>query len=784
MSMWSLRRLGHYAACLGVIGLPLMAHGEALPPPPAPGSVATEQDLPLHLELVINQHPTGRVVAVTRRAGHYLMVPADLGDMRLPERLKDDDLIDLTRLEGVEVAYDAPRQRLDVTLPSDWLPHQYLGESAAESTAALSSPGALFNYNLYASKAREGTTRSSLWHEARLFGMGGTWRTTGAFRRTLGEGHGGETDEGYLRYDTTWRYADQQRLLTYEAGDVITRPLGWTQAVRLGGIQVSRDFAIRPDLITYPLPAFSGTATVPTTLDLFVNGSRVERRDIDPGPFTLADIPTITGAGEATLITEDVQGRRVVTTLPFYATNELLRPGLSSFNASLGALRRRYGQRSFDYGEPAGSLSQRVGINDWLTLEGHAETADSLVLAGVGSTLGLWQAGTLELAYQHSEADLGSGDAHSLGYQYRGRRFSVGGRYERRGAGFVDLSDVAMYRTPEDTQTRAQLTASASLGEWGSVAGGYFDIDTGGTSRTRLVNLSYQRPLWRNAHLSLTANREIGDDWAGLLQVTVALGNGQGVASTGIERDAEGQAAQRLQYSRSAPLAGGWGWNLGVRHRDDRSTYRQADILRRGESATWRAGLHGSGDDDVYFSELSGSAVLMAGQGFLANEINDSFVVVSTDGEPEVPIRYENQVVGETDADGYLLVPWSTAYYPGKYEIDPLALPADIATPQVERRVAVESRSGYLLRFPLPRSTSASLQLVDADGKELPVGARVTVANGERSLVGWDGLIYLEALDGNTGLDVELPGGSRCRAEVTLPEGAEGRLRLGTVTCR
>lgn len=547
---------------------------------------------------------------------------------------------------------------------------------------------------------------------------------------------------------------------------------------------MSRDFSMRPDLITYPLPSFSDTAAVPSTLDLFVNGSRVGRHDLDPGPFTLADIPNISGAGEATVITEDAQGRRVVTTLPFYVTNELLRPGLSSFSASVGALRQHYGQRGFDYGELAGSVSHRSGITDWLTLAAHAEVSDSVKVAGIGSTLGLWRAGTLDLSYQYSDSELGKGSTYGVGYQYRGRDFNFGGRYERRSAGFFSLSDVGVLLPTRQARTSLQVTAGASLGRWGSIGAGYFDIDTDAAPRTRLWNLSYHRPLSRHTHLSLSANRSIGKGWAGLLQVTIALGNGQGVVSAGVEHDANGRAGQRMQYSRSAPLAGGWGWNLGMRRSDGQSLYRQADVVRRGQSATWRTGMYGSGDNDVYFGEISGSAVLMAGRGFLANEIGDSFVVVSTDGEPNVPVRYENQKVGQTDAAGYLLVPWGTAYYPGKYEMDPLGLPASITTTEIEKRVAVESHSGYLLRFPLQRNTSATLQLVDAHGSVLPVGSSVLSAEGERAAVGWDGLIYLKKINESTSLDVELPEGDRCRAKLNVPAGAEGRLNLGVAICR
>src|SRR5690606_310652 len=112
------------------------------------------------------------------------------------------------------------------------------------------------------------------------------------------------------------------------------------------------------------------------------------------------------------------------------------RPGLSSFSGSVGALRKNYGQRSFDYGELAGSASHRYGVNDWLTVGGHVELSSSVKTAGVGSTLGLWQLGTLELAYQQSSAKAGSGSSYSAGYQYRGRDVNFGGRYERRSAGF------------------------------------------------------------------------------------------------------------------------------------------------------------------------------------------------------------------------------------------------------------------------------------------------------------------------------------------------------------
>ena len=57
-------------------------------------------------------------------------------------------------------------------------------------------------------------------------------------------------------------------------------------------------------------------------------------------------MPYINGAGEATVVTTDAQGRQVVTSLPFYVSNTLLARGLSDFDLSVGRLRDDYGLRN------------------------------------------------------------------------------------------------------------------------------------------------------------------------------------------------------------------------------------------------------------------------------------------------------------------------------------------------------------------------------------------------------------------------------------------------------
>ncbi|KKX61287.1 hypothetical protein, partial [Vibrio parahaemolyticus] len=77
----------------------------------------------------------------------------------------------------------------------------------------------------------------------------------------------------------------------------------------------------------------------------------------------------------------------------------------------------------------------------------------------------------------------------------------------------------------------------------------------------------------------------------------------------------------------------------------------------------FRGGLNGTSGNYDYFAEIAGSVSTLDGKIFPANEVYDSFAVVSTSGFDGIPVRYENQIVGVTDEDGYLLEPWATAYY-------------------------------------------------------------------------------------------------------------------------
>ena len=266
--------------------------------------------------------------------------------------------------------------------------------------------------------------------------------------------------------------------------------------------------------------------------------------------------------GEAVVVTTDALGRQVSTTVPFYVTSSLLQKGLSDFSVAAGTLRRDYALKDFSYGPGVSAGSLRYGVSDSFTLESHAEAADSLTLGGLGGNLRLGNFGVLNSAVSQSRFDGEGGQQLSLGYQYSNQRFSFSYQRLQRHAQYADLTVVD---SPYISLSRRseQATLSLNLDRWGSLGAGYFDVRAADDSRTRLLNLSWSKPLWRNSSFYLSANREIGDsNWAVQAQLVIPF-DLRGSLALSSERSKTGQTQQRVNYSRAVPTEGGVGFNLG-----------------------------------------------------------------------------------------------------------------------------------------------------------------------------------------------------------------------------
>ena len=532
---------------------------------------------------------------------------------------------------------------------------------------------------------------------------------------------------------------------------------------------------------------------MPTSVDLFVNGDRAGSTRLQPGPFTLTNLPYINGAGDAVLVTTDALGRQVSTTLPFYVTSELLKAGLSDGAVTLGSLRRNYGIESFDYGPAAGSGSYRYGLTDWLTLEGHGEGAEELALGGVGTVVKMGRFGVVNTAYTRSRMYGEEGGQINWGYQYSTSEFSIATQHSRRDRGFGNL---ALYDQPtvydEFNQPIASLSRntdqyslSLNLGDYGNIGAAWIGVESFDSEKTELLNLSWSRNLWRSSSIYLAASRDQQrGDWTVALSLQIPLGERDSAAVT-LENTPDAGSTQRINYNHAMPTDGGFSWNMALANQSRSRSYQQASLGWRNNNIEVQGGTYGERDMMTWWGEALGSLVLMDGELFAANKINDAFVVISTDGKPDVPVSYENQPVGKTNQNGYLLVSGVSAYYPASYSINTLNLPADTRLKETERRVALRRNSGYLVDFPMEEERVASVILHDGEGQDIPLGSQVRRASRAPATVGYDGIAWLENLNDVNPLEVRTPEGKYCQVTLTLAPNPDHKLQTyGPLTCR
>ncbi|WP_300411002.1 fimbria/pilus outer membrane usher protein [uncultured Alcanivorax sp.] len=686
---------------------------------------------------------------------------------------------------GIAGRYDNNAQQINLVVPAQWLPQQSLTAGTFQNnTPVQRGQGALLNYDAFSTWQEDGEKTTSASHEARLFGDWGALSSSGVVRWNDADP---DTSGDYVRLDSFWRYTNPDRMRTYVVGDTLSGALSWTPTVRLGGVQISRNFASRPDLITFPLPQISGSATLPSALEVFVNDLRLTEQDVQPGPFLLETSPRLTGLGEVQVVTTDTLGRQVSQTVPFYVSPQLLREGYWDYSATVGAPRRFYSARSNDYDDdPVATGVARYGFNDRLTLEATASASESLTNAGAGVVFRPWLLGVSNLALAHGEDDLSQGTQWVAGHEFRTRRFGVSAQYTRRTEGYRDLSNSLDVRPA--IESSLQVNGSLNLEQHGSLNASYLDTRQFNDDENRFLVIGYNRTLWRRLSLTLSVNQNLEDseDRTWLASFNYYLDRGRdrsvqaGARFSHDERDDTTSTLLTLQR----PVEQFWdlGWDLAYSP--------DSDGIRRASGRWWtpyldvQAGVFRQEDTTSTFANLSGSLVTNYEDVFAANTMNNSFAIVDAGGFADVPVRRANRVIGHTNRNGKLLLPDMVPFTENKLNIDINDLPVDARIGDTELLVKPADLTGITARFSVEQRHSAVLVIHNGSDEPVPAGSRVLFSDADATVVGYDGEVFIQGLQAGSNELGILNDGSLCTVRFDFTPAPGTLPRLGPFTCR
>jgi outer membrane usher protein len=583
-----------------------------------------------------------------------------------------------------------------------------------------------------------------------------------------------------VRIGTTFRRDWAESMTTLEIGDTTSRPGAFGRALRYGGISMGTNFALRPGFIQQPLPNLSALASLPSTVEVFVQNQLRTVTQVPAGPFTLDNVPVISGAGDARVVVRDALGRESVVTSSFYVAGGLLRPGLTDWNVGAGKLRDDFG------GDPSYSRAYatglvRRGITNALTLEGRVEFENerTKVVGGAVDVGGLW--GEFEVTGGLASVDgVGSRYLGGLGYRYVTLDYNLGLRWVEAQQGF---------RLPGDTDTDPSptrlvtLNGGARLGDRWSAGVAWLAIDRQ-AGDTRTLNLSATYAVSHRASLLFAFNRvnESGVSRnSGSVVLSMSLGP-QTSASAGA--DFGSTARQFAGVQRALPFDEGWGYRALATHFTDRTRLDGAAAVNL-PAATLSAEVVGqTGASVAARLGVAGSVALIEDKAFVAREITDSFALVRVPGVADAPILLDNQPAGSTDEKGRLVLPRVTPYVPHQVRVDVDALPPDAEVVRDRETAVPPFRSGVVVTLGIRRTAAALVKVVDAESQPIGVGAAVEIEpDGAATSVAQGGAFFVRADPGRKRATITSRG-EKCSVEFELTLHETGAYRtLGPYPC-
>ena len=783
-----------------------------LPEIPAPQSLENKYtsqiknvDTPLYLLVYLNNSNTSKIIEFFERNDETLYTSAEqLRQLRfkIDAKVSNDQFVSLSDISHLQYDYQIENQELHIKIPQERLNSYVIDLKSPEITQeelAQFKPltSALINYAFYNTISNQKNFFNASF-EGRLSTPYGNMSHNVVYR----DKHNGyRQSESFTRLDSFWQYIDPVKIRSYTVGDFITHTPDWGNSLRLAGFQWSSAYQQRSDIITAALPQFSGSAFLPSTLDLFINQQKVYSGEVPSGPFDIKSLPYISG-NEVTLVTKDITGQQIKSTQQYYYSQNLLSKGIKQFSVDIGIPRLNFGTSSNDYDSDVlmGTASLRKGLNNKLTLDSNIElSTDGLTQLGFGLTRSFFNRGLINLSGSHSQYKDQSGSLLLVGFESRlHEKFSLNSRYQKTFDNYHNLARVTDIRFKEKIQSNTfsqdysdysalakeilQLGFSWKFTHGFNVSGNYHDLKTN-NNQYRNASLSFGGRI--NRHLSFygTSYKDLNQSENYGVYFSLIHNPSRKVSANASYRKDAKNSSYRLQLDTTNSQAiGDIGWGVSVEH-NTHSNEQHAYLNYLARSAFISMDYSQSGQYHQTVLSATGALLATSGRVFATNQIGDSFAIVENAG-PNSEIMNGGLNLGKADSKGRFLISSLTPYSKHTISLDPTNLPIGWIPENTQQNLITGYRQGSLIRFKTRESISATVILVDKNQQPLAPGYSVQVNNQLNSaMTGYGGETYIIDLKSQNKLIVDLLDEGSCHVEFSYTSNQATTQKLGPYVC-
>jgi outer membrane usher protein len=552
----------------------------------------------------------------------------------------------------------------------------------------------------------------------------------------------------------------------------------------IAGITVAKEFAINPYFVRYPMLSLSTPISVPSVMEVQVNGQIVSREQVAPGRLDIRNLPLTLGRNDAQVIVRDAFGVERELSSTYYLTTSALAQGVQDYEYSVGFRRAGLGEKSWDYRTPVALARHRVGITDSVTAGGRVEVQPGRLYSG-GPSLNLrLPVGEVEAAASMSSRRGDVGSAGLVGFSFTGRPVSAGGSLMMASRNYATLTPNPV---GEDPKTEVQVFASANIGGPVTVTAQHsLRRLHQGITRERTGVLSTIH-LARHVELTASVTRvrdERGHGREAYVGITILFG--KSTASVAHVQDGRG-SRMTVDAQRSLPLGEGYGYQMHAESGDNTMGYGVARYQTKyGRYELRQEQLSGEANTTV---SAAGSIVGIGGGVYASRPVQDSFALVRVPGIEGVRAFASHQEVGKTGRKGNLLVPDLQAYYGNILGVADGDIPLQYAVPDVGKTIALPYRGGAIAEFGVQKvQRVVGVITVARDGEDrIPAYGDITVTTKGRefsSPIGGTGKFYFEDLAaGAHSAVVRDSAGNECSLTITVPSSEGTIVNLGLLRC-
>lgn len=535
-------------------------------------------------------------------------------------------------------------------------------------------------------------------------------------------------------------------MLTLTAGDIRSFADLWGNPTLMGGFQLATNFTLQPGFIYYPLPDITGNASIPSAIDLYVNDTNRQRKNIQEGPFEILDIPIINGSGEIEVIEQDILGREKKYSVPYYLSSFSLKPDISQYSLSFGMLRNNFAESNDKYRDFAAVGNYRKGINNNFTYGLRGEFKEKQAGFGLRGTFSKEKYGELSFVSVGSiqnQVQSGVGGLFKLIYinQFKNKiNFNIT-------ADVISRKYISLGDNPGDLPYRASLQTFVGIpfNYNNSLTLNYITRDNRNRKSQSLISANYFHNIKNFANITITSQYDFNNPERKVVFINLIKSFPKQSITTSLSSNIETDQKTRYIYDFNKSINDYTGYGYHFRASKKQNLDILADIKYNSQYNSLQLEYNHLSNEHNFRLSGRGGIAYFDKNIYITRSISDSFAVIDVNKLKNVSVFHNNRYITKTNNSGKAIIPQLSSYNINKISLNPQDLPITSSFNNTSIELIPYRNTGKKIKFDIHQHRSVKLKLLNNNLKKLETGTHITDSEDNLlTIVGFDSLVYLD----------------------------------------